>query len=51
MPTNYHVRVYCEAEQNYKRTIQVDVLDPDWIPVGCETHITRDFVVEEEEPG
>ena len=49
MATNYDVRLFCETEQKYKRTTQVDILDPDWIPSGCEGHVLTDFVVENEE--
>lgn len=49
MATNYYVRVFCETEHEYKREVQVDAVDPDWIPDGCSGHILKDFVIEDEE--
>lgn len=53
MATNYYVRVICRTESVpgevvYKRTIQT-VLDPAWIPPGCEGHELSDFTIEEKE--
>jgi len=42
----YKVRVYCETE-GYKRQDQTTI-DESWIPTGCESHVVRDFVIEEE---
>jgi len=51
--TTYHVRLKCQTESDleghavYKRTEQVDEVDPDWIPDGCEGHVLKDFCIEE----
>ena len=46
---NYYVRVYCETEGEYKRTMQIEEIDSSWVPPGCEEHTIRDFCVEYEE--
>ena len=47
MTTTYHVRIYCEDFEEYKRIEQVDTLDNTWKPESCSGHTTRDFVIEE----
>ena len=38
------VRYYCEDCSDYKYTTQT-VIDTTWIPMGCEDHNLKDFVV------
>ena len=49
MATNYHVRVWCEDDQEYKKTVQIDTIDDAWVPDGCDAHTIRDFVIEKVE--
>jgi len=44
----YHVRVYCEEDEEYKRTEQ-ETIDESWIPSGCESYHLIDFVIEFED--
>jgi len=48
MAENIHVRYYCETEDDYKRTVQVDTPNPDWREQECidNSHVTKDFVIE-----
>jgi hypothetical protein len=48
MATIYSVRVFCDTEEEYRYTEQTGTVDPAWIPPGCESHVIRDFVVEDE---
>ena len=44
----YHIRVYCEDCEEYKR-VEQETINEDWIPSGCETHSLNDFVIEFED--
>jgi len=42
MAINYYVLKYCETESAWKSGVQVDTVDPEWIPDGCEEHILNE---------
>ena len=49
MAKNYTIKQYCQDEGIYKYEEQTDVtFDPNFVPVGCETHTLNDAVIEEE---
>jgi len=41
----YHVRVYCVEDDQYYRATQT-TLDENLVPTGHESHIIKDFVIE-----
>jgi len=49
MTTNYVVKVFCETCGEWKYMDQVDTVNPDEIPPGCDGHIfTEDsFCIDE----